>query len=345
MRMLVSQTPVRLSMGGGGTDVAAYYEQYGGFWTSATISQYVYLTVCARNDDYYVIKYSNISEQTASISEIKHELIRESLKLLNFQEWRQPFLKACGLEINVISDVQGYSGLGVSGAITVGLLQILHSLKGDTSMNRQDLAEEAYYVEHDLAGSQSTGKQDQYIAAYGGITSFEVDKLGKVTIHSLELNRHTISELEDNIVLFGTRLKRKKTANETLQEVTKDLKKTTSQSKKAEYLTVIKEIGIRQREALLHNQPDEFGVLLDQHWAIKKKYCGATESAIEHAYQSAKKVGALGGKVIGASTSGAYIMFYCTSGKEKLRPIMDQLNMIEVPWSFENTGSRIIHIH
>lgn len=348
--MLVAQTPVRLSMGGGGTDVAAYYEKFGGFWTSAAINQFVYLTVNVRNDNNYVIKYSNVSERVPSIAEIKHEYFRNALQMLGFGEWHHPLFRTRGLEINVISDVQTKSGLGVSGAMTVALLQILHTLKGDATVSMLQLAEEAYHVEHDLVGSTSTGKQDQYIAAHGGITSFEINQQGVVKVIPLELNRHTISELEDNIVLFGTQLERKVTAQEALAKVTAQMEKTTSSSgsgngNQENYLSTIKDIGLAQRNALLNSQPDEFGRLLDEHWKVKQAYAGSADPAIENAYRLAKEAGALGGKVIGASTQGAYMLFYAPAGKEKLRPIMADLGMLEIPWSFEFTGSRIIHLH
>lgn len=332
-------------MGGGGTDVAAYYEQYGGFWTSAAISQYVYITLNNRHDNNYVIKYSNISEQIATIDEIKHDIVREALRYLHFDAWRHPLYKTRGLEINIISDVQGQSGLGVSGAITVGLLNILHQLKGEAH-TLSTLAEEACHIERDLVGSNSTGKQDQYIATYGGITSFEIDKTGAVTAIPLDLDRHTISELEDNIVLFGTRLERRNTANQTLRKMTEKLQKSSKDNARyAEYLHSIKKIGLKQRDALLQKNPNEFGRLLDEHWEVKKQYSDHADTAIDQAYILAKQAGALGGKIIGASTTGAYMMFYCTDGKEKLRPIMEELDMIEIPWTFDFTGSRIVHIH
>lgn len=342
--MLISQTPVRLSMGGGGTDVAAYYEQYGGSWTSAAISQYVYSTVNSRNDNNYLVKYSNITEYASHFNEIQHNIIRETLKYMKFDEWQHPLFRTRGLEINIISDVQGQSGLGVSGALTVGLLHILHQLKGER-LSCTEVSEKACFIERSLAGSTSTGKQDQYIASYGGITSFDISVEGKVVVSPLVLDRHTISELQDNIVLFGTRIKRIGTADQTLKKVAEKLQSHASDDRTAEYLHAIKKIGIQQRDALLQHKPDDFGALLDEHWEVKKKYSDHSDEAIDRAYASAKKVGALGGKVIGASSKGAYMMFYCTNGKEKLRPIMGELDMIEIPWTFEFTGSRIIHIH
>lgn len=347
MRMLVCQTPVRLSMGGGGTDVAAYYEKFGGFWTSAAINQFVYLTVNVRNDNNYVIKYSNVSERVTSIDEIEHAFFRNSLKFMQFDQWKHPLFRTRGLEMNVISDVKSKSGLGVSGAMTVGLLQILHTLRGEKTISSLDLAEEAYHVEHDLVGSTSTGKQDQYIASFGGITSFEINKTGEVKVIPLELHRHVVSELEDNIMLFGTRLERQMTAQEALAKATANVGTSQggSTNHQENYLSTIKEIGLAQRDALLNGQPDKFGQLLHDHWEVKKQYSGAADPAIEHAYNLARQAGAFGGKVIGASTQGAYMMFYSPAGKDKLRDIMDDLGMVEIPWSFEFNGSRIVHVH
>lgn len=355
--MLISQTPLRLSMGGGGTDVAAYFQTHGGFWTSAAINQFVYLTVNVRIDNGYVIKYSDLSERVEEIENINHNLIREILKFMRFHQWNHRLFRTRGLEINVMSDAPTKSGLGVSGSMTVGLLQILHQLKGEASISVRDLAEEAYYIEHDLVGSTSTGKQDQYIAAFGGVTSFEIDPAGRVTPYPLELDRHTLAELEGNIILFGTKLERKETAEESLKRVTKKINHQknnsidkiltgeTQISEYEKYLTEIKKIGLAQREALLKHQPKKFGELLDEHWEVKKQYSGAPDPAVDKAYQLAKKAGALGGKVIGASSKGAFMLFYAETGKDKIRQIMAELGMIEVPWAFEFSGSRIVHIH
>lgn len=338
-KMFLGRVPLRLSMGGGGTDIESFYSQEGGFWTSAAISLYVRMTVSRRWEKHWIVKYSNTVQMVESIDEIDHKLIRESLKLLNAPKW----LKGKGLEMNIISDVPGSSGLGVSGAITTNLLQILHLMKGD-NIPRKELAEEAYHVEYDLCKSEATGKQDQYIAAFGGITSFEVTRSGHVEVYPLELDVRTSFELNENLVLFGTGVSRPKSANDTLAD--QGLSKSSEQKfSKTDYLKKIKTIGLEQREAILAGNVRRFGELLDTHWEVKKMYSDHTSNeTIDGIYEVAKKSGAIGGKVIGAGTVGAYWLFYVEADKKSsLRNAMREYGLEEVPWSFVDHGSMIVY--
>jgi len=339
-RMLLGKVPLRLSMGGGGTDLESYYSREGGYWTSATISQYVRLTVNQRWNRFWVIKYSNKVEMVEDITAIEHNIIRESLKLLDVSKW----LKGKGLEMNIISDVPGSSGLGVSGAITVNLLQILHAMKGD-NLKRKELAEEAYHVEHDLCASTATGKQDQYIAAFGGVTSFEVTRSGYVDIYPVELEQRVMFELNENLVLFGTGISRPKSANETLKEQGLVMSEGRKKLSKTEYLNKIKEIGLEQREALIDGYVRRFGELLDVHWEVKKDYSDhVANPAIDNVYEDAKEAGAIGGKVIGAGTVGAYWLFYVEADKKaRLRDKLAEHGLEEVPWNFVEHGSMIAY--
>ena len=330
-------------MGGGGTDVPAYYEssREGGFWTAATIDLYVRVTVNLRPDNFYVLKYSQTTERVESIDEVVNVHLRSTLTTTKMADWRHPLYGSNGLEINIISDVQSKSGLGVSSAMLVGLLQILHVVKGETGIDPRGLAEEAYHIEHDMVGDASVGKQDMYAAALGGLKSYDVDQSGYVRIIDLRIDRHTEAELEGNLILFGTRMKREMTASESIQAAhdrnPEDYRR---------HMTDIREIGIAQRKALLASNPDEFGRLMDTHWETKKKYGGAPDPLIDEAYAEAMKAGALGGKVIGAATQGGFMIYYCpdNSGKASLRAIMQRLGMKEVPWRFDSAGSQIIHI-
>lgn len=338
-RMLLGKVPLRLSMGGGGTDIQSFFSLEGGYWTSAAISLYVRITVNMRWNKTWIIKYSDKVEVVDSIDEIKHNLIRESLQLLRAGDW----LRGRGLEINIISDVPGSSGLGVSGAITVNLLEILHSMKGD-GISKKELAEEAYYVEHDLCGGTATGKQDQYIASFGGITSFEVTRSGYVDVYPLAIDPRIIFELNENLVLFGTGISRLKTANETLAEqgLASSAKKDQA---KIDYLKRIKEIGIMQNAALVDGQVRRFGELLDEHWEVKKGYSNHDlNEQVDGIYSVAKKAGSIGGKVIGAGTVGAYWMFYVDADKKSsLRDAMKNFSLEEVPWRFVEHGSMIAY--
>lgn len=338
-KMLLGRAPLRISMGGGGTDIESFYSLEGGFWTSAAISLYVRLTVSKRWERHYIVKYSDKVQMVEDIEAIDHKIIREILKFLNAPKW----LKGKGLEMNIISDVPGSSGLGVSGAITVNLLQILHLMKGD-NVPRKDLAEEAYYVEHGLCKSEATGKQDQYIAAFGGITSFEVTRNGYVEVYPLELDIRTIFELNENLVLFGTGISRPKSANDTLKD--QGLSKSSERKfSKLEYLKKIKEIGLEQREVMITGNVRRFGELLDEHWEVKKNYSDHTfNETIDGIYEVAKKAGAIGGKVIGAGTVGAYWLFYVEADKKaSLRDAMRNYELEEVPWSFVDHGSMIVY--
>ncbi|MDD5489263.1 MAG: galactokinase [Candidatus Moranbacteria bacterium] len=334
--MALGKVPLRLSMGGGGTDIASFYKLKGGFWTSAAMSLYVRITINCRWDNLWVVKFSDRTQRVTDISEIQHPILRESLKFMKAPDW----LKGKGLEMNIISDVPSKSGLGVSGAITVNLLQILHTMKGD-GFSLQQLAEEAYHVEHDLCGSSATGKQDQYIAAIGGITSFEVTRSGHVDVLSLNLESRTRLELNENLVLFGTGTIREKTAEETLKE--QGLAEQKLSREKVAYFERIKEIGLAQREAMLSGKIRRFGELLDEHWKVKKSYSNHTaNSAIDDIYEVAKQAGAIGGKVVGAGTVGAFWLFYVEADKKSaLRDAMAAYNLQEVPWSFVDHGSMI----
>ncbi len=338
-RMLLGKVPLRLSMGGGGTDIASFYSLEGGFWTSAAISLYVRITVNRRWSPHWIVKYSDKVQMVGSIEEIEHNIIREALKFLKAPEW----LKGKGLEMNIISDVPGSSGLGVSGAITVNLLQILHAMKGEP-LRTNELAEEAYYVEHELCRSAATGKQDQYIAAYGGITSFEVTRKGYVDVYPLEVDLRTRLELNENLVLFGTGLRREKTADETLREQGfAALQSGEKKLSKLEYLKKIKEIGLGQQKAMLEGNVRRFGELLDEHWETKKLYSDhSANPAIDDLYRVAKDAGSIGGKVVGAGTVGAYWLFYVEADrKASLRDALREYGLEEVPWSFVEHGSMI----
>jgi len=338
-RMLLGKAPLRLSMGGGGTDIESFYSQEGGYWTSAAISLYVRISVNRRWSKSWIVKYSDQVQMVDDLGLIKHNILRESLLFLKADDW----LKGKGMEINIMSDVPRSSGLGVSGAITVNLLQILHAMKGD-NLPRKELAEEAYYVEHDLCGSVATGKQDQYIAAFGGITSFEVTRKGYVEVYPLELDSRTQMEINENLVLFGTGIGRPKSADETLREQGLASKK--EGLSKVDYLKKIKEIGLSQQEALLSGNVRRFGELLDEHWETKKQYSDHTANpAIDNVYEDARKAGALGGKVVGAGTIGAYWLFYVEGDKKSA--LRDELakkhGLEEVPWNFVEHGSMIAY--
>ncbi len=332
----MGQVPLRLSMGGGGTDLPSFYELEGGYWTSATISKFVWLTVNRRLDGLWVIKFSDKTQRLSDIEQIEHPIIRESLKFMRAPKWLN------GAEINIVSDVPTRSGLGVSGAIAVSLLQILHTMKG-SGYRREELAEAAYHVEHDLCGSVSTGKQDQYIAVVGGITSFEVSRKGHVDIHPLRLSQRTLLELNENLVLFGTGTIREKTAEETLRDQGLSSGKQELPPEKVAYFKRIKEIGLEQQKAMLTGNVRRFGELLHEHWQCKKAYSNHSAiSRTDEIYEAAMAAGAIGGKSIGAGTITPFMLFYVEAEKKSaLRDAMASYGLTEQEWRFVSFGSTI----
>lgn len=349
----MGKAPLRLSMGGGGTDVESYYSQRDcGRWVSAAISLYVRVTVSVNSLGGVIVKYSDKVEKRAHIEEIEgNALLRETLRFMKMDQWQHPIYHDPGIEINTFSDAPGKSGLGVSGAMTVSLLQILHLMRDGGIPSPQQVAEEAYHIEHDLVGSTSTGWQDQMIAAHAGLTAFEMRSGYKPTYERLNLERHVVAELASNLILFGTSLEREQTAEEALRQVHQPdkltpRKATAKRRETLAYLDRIREIGEQQKHALLDGDVRKFGRLLHKHWEVKTSYAGQPDPAIAKAYDEALDAGALGGKIIGASSKGAFMMFYCPYTKERgdLRRIMSELGMVEIPWNFEFEGSSIVYV-
>lgn len=343
MRLIVSRAPLRLPLGGGGTDLESFYKQFSGFWTAATIDRYVRMTVAIRWEETYVVKHGTSTDRVSRISEITHPIIKACLEFIDIEQClRDRDRRQIGLEINIISDVPSKSGLGVSGAICVSFLHALHILKGDVTVDKTQLAEEAYHVEHDLAGFPNVGKQDHYAAAFGGIASYEATRKGTVDVLPLDLSNHVVSELLDNLLIFGTGIVRDGTADATLQVQTQALQN--KKSDNAAYLQGIKQIGLEQRDALEDEDVHHFGELFHTHWETKKQYSRHGEQPeIDEVYSAARAAGALGGKVVGAGTKGAFWLFYCEEEKAQLRALMERSGKKELLWQFSFDGSVITH--
>ena len=196
--MIITRTPMRISICGGGTDLPSFYTRFGSEFTSAAIDKYIYIVVQERKYyDEFLLKYSKV-EEVEKISEIKNEIIRECLKLLRI---KRP------LEIVPLSEIGGETGLGSSGAFTLGLLNALHTFKGEV-VNQKQLAEEACHIAIDIL-KQPSGKQDEYIAAFGGLTTFKISRGGKVTVLKDEFEENFVRELEHYLYMFYTGIRRK----------------------------------------------------------------------------------------------------------------------------------------
>lgn len=326
--MIITRSPLRISLGGGGTDLPSYYREHSGFLIAAAIDKYVYINVHRRFGEGFLLKYSQL-EEAATIDEIKHPIMREALKLVNIQERN--------LEITSMADIPAGTGLGSSGSFTTALLKALHALKKDL-VHPAELAEQACCIELEKLG-EPIGKQDQYIAAYGGITCFRFLPDGRVEAAPLKISEETLFNLEDNLLLFFTGYSRAASA------ILKEQDDRSKQADRAmiENLHFVKELGKQSQRALESGDLPEFARLMDVHWQRKKeRSSGMSNQHINEWYDSAMAHGALGGKLIGAG-GGGFLMFYADD-KVKLRHVMREKSLTEVRFRFDFEGTRVLNL-
>jgi D-glycero-alpha-D-manno-heptose-7-phosphate kinase len=324
--MIITRSPLRVSLGGGGTDLPSYSRQHGGFLIAGAIDKYVYITIHSRFIDGFLLKYSQM-EEAASIDEIHHPLIREALRAVG--------VEARNLEICSMADIPAGTGLGSSGSFTTALLKALHSHKKHL-IHPDELAAQACHLEIDVLG-EPIGKQDQYIAAYGGLTCFEFGRDDSVQAWPLAISEETLFNLEDNLLLFFTGYSR--SASAILKE--QNDKSKVSDAEVLENLDFTKELGIRSKQALEAGELAEFGRLMNVHWDWKKRRsAGISNGKIDEWYRCAMCNGALGGKVIGAG-GGGFLMFYA-GDKTKLRHAMREYGLKEVRFRFDFEGTRVV---
>jgi len=306
--------------------LASYYSKFGGFFISAAIDKYNYIAVKRRFEDGFRISYSK-TEITDRVEDIQQPIIREALKLLNVNDY---------LEIVSIADVPGRSGLGGSSSYAVGVLNALHSFKRE-NVDAQTLAEEACQIEIDIL-KEPIGKQDQYVAAFGGINCYEIEKDGMVHVNQLAISPHSVAELEGNLLLFYTGIKRN--ASRILRRQKQDEEKGVKRI--IETMHEIKKIGYKVRDSLANGDIRSFGELLDVHWRTKKSLSQqVSNDRIDQLYEIAKRNGAIGGKIMGAG-GGGFFMFYSENGKERLRNAMAKEGLKEVRFRFDFDGSKIL---
>jgi D-glycero-alpha-D-manno-heptose-7-phosphate kinase len=324
--MIISKTPMRISIGGGGTDLPSFYRRYGSYFISAAIDKYIYVVVQERK--YYnefLLKYSKI-ETVKNVNDIKNEIIRESLKLLNITS---------PLEIVSFSDIGGETGLGSSGAFTVGLLHALHTYKRET-LAQDRLAEEAFYVATEIL-KQASGKQDEYIASVGGFTSFKVGKKGETEINRYEFDDNFVRELEHYLYMFYTGITRK--SKEALQA-----QRAATEKKDKEVINNLKgvqKLGYEIRDALKSENSYRFGKLLHEHWLIKRQRAKTTNEQIDKWYEVALQNGATGGKIMGAG-GGGFFLFYCEKDAPKMIRALEAKGLRHVPFNFDYSGTKVV---
>jgi D-glycero-alpha-D-manno-heptose-7-phosphate kinase len=324
--MIIVRSPLRISLGGGGTDLLSYYREHEGFLIAAAIDKYVYVSVIKPFRPGIYLKYSEI-EHVDAVDQVKHRIIRETLKM--FPE------EAGQIEITTLADIPAGTGLGSSGSFTTALLRALHA-QSRNIIHPRELAEQACHVEIDLL-EEPIGKQDQYIAAFGGITCFTFRRDGTVEAQPLALQEDTRNALADNLLIFFTGYAR--AASDLLRD--QDSRTKQNDSSMIDNLHYVKDIGLRSKAALERGDLVTFGKLMHEHWEHKRKRSrGMSNSQIDHWYNLGMDAGALGGKLIGAG-GGGFLMFYAED-KVRLRHAMREAGLTEVRFHMDFEGTKVL---
>ena len=322
--MIVSRAPVRLSMGGGGTDLRSYYEEHGGFLLATSINKYVHILLNKRFEEDIRLSYSK-TEIVDDVSKIEHRIFREALRFTGV-------LKQ--IELVSVADIVTNCGLGTSSTFTVALLNALYGYKKRYA-GVEKLAEDACKIEIDILG-EPIGKQDQYASAFGGFNAYYFNKDGSVKIEPLNIREELLMELQSNIFLFY--LNKNRSAGNILNvqnEKSKNKDKDT-----IERLHKIKDIGFYTKKILEEGKIDEFGEILHNHWLTKKGLSDKiSDPFIDEAYELALKSGATGGKVVGAG-GGGFLMLYCCKNKSKLVEAMKKIGLKPMWFTFEFEGAK-----
>ncbi len=324
--MLIVRSPLRISLGGGGTDLPSYYRRHGGFLIAGAINKYVYITLHRTFNDELIVKTSKL-ERVAHAGQVEHPIVREALNLLG--------MEGRYLEITSLADIPAGTGLGSSGSFTTALLKALHVWRHDL-VHPEQLAAQACEIELQRL-KEPIGKQDQYIAAFGGLTCFEFLPDDTVKAWPLAMSAERREELEDNLVLFFTGYSR--AASSILAE--QDDRSRDGDVAMTHHLDYIKELGQRSRRALEDGDLADFGRLMDEHWRHKKQRSARmTNSAIDDCYDHALANGALGGKLVGAG-GGGFLLFYASDRPRLLRAMRDK-GLNEVRFQFDFQGTTVV---
>jgi D-glycero-alpha-D-manno-heptose-7-phosphate kinase len=325
--LIVSRTPFRLSLGGGGTDLPAYYSRYGGFFISGAVDKYMHIVVNDRFEPGIRVSYSQ-TENVDSPDSIRHPMVREALRKLNF---------VGNIEIVSLADVPAATGLGSSGSFAVGLLRAMHAHQKDAK-SPEEIAEEACDIAMNRLHEPS-GKQDEYTASLGGVRYYEIDTMGKVKVGKLGMDEDTLAELEFGVMMFYTGITRR--AGEILKK--QQLKVTKNFDDAVEKMHAIKKIGIESKKALEDGDLQRFGELLHEHWVVKRGITtGMTTDSVDKWYSIARRNGALGGKIVGAG-GGGFLMLYCIDGRKKVRAALAKEGLKEERFRFDFEGSKVIY--
>lgn len=323
--MIITRTPLRITLGGGGTDLPSYYEQFGGVVISAAISKYIFISINRTFTPDYFLKYSAL-ERVEEVTSIQHPIVREAL--LTHQ------VEPC-VEIVSMADIPSGTGLGSSGAFTVGLLRAIYAMRRD-HVSPGELAEEACRIEIGRL-NRPVGKQDQYVAAFGGLKTYTFAADGTVSIAPLVVSTETFHDLEEHLLMFFTGYSRD--ADRVLEEQ-RD-KSNAGDTTMIDNLHLVKELGLRIKAALEQGDVEAFAALMHEHWEHKKKRSGSmSNSSIDRWYEAGRAHGALGGKLVGAG-AGGFLLFY-TRDPRRLRAAMTAEGLPEIRFTFDSDGSVVL---
>jgi len=324
--MITARSPLRISLGGGGTDLASYYRDHEGYLLSAAIDKYIYVSVMRPFKEGIYLKYSEL-ENVKDIASVNHPIIREALSLLEF--------KTPQIEITTLADIPAGTGLGSSGSFTTALLKALFTHR-KKHIHQEELAKLACYIEIKKL-KEPIGKQDQYIAAFGGISTFQFNKDESVIAKPLDISMDTLLDLEENLLLFFTGFSR------SASKILLDQKEKSNKDDKdmLENLHYVKDLGYRSKNALESGKLNAYGEIMHEHWENKKRRSkGMSNPEIDTWYQAALNNGAIGGKVVGAG-GGGFLMFMAND-RDKLRNEMKLQGLEEVRFKFDFEGTKII---
>lgn len=331
--MIITRTPFRITLGGGGTDLPSFYSQHGGFVFAMTIDKYMYIMLhrLPATERKSIIRYSQV-EMVSTHDEIKHPLARESLKLHKLDDF---------IELTSMADMPAKTGLGSSGAYLVGLLTALRAYQRDSG-RPQEIAEEACHIEMNIL-KEPVGKQDQYMAAFGGFRTLDIAKDGQVTVGSVPVDFGTATELASKARVYYTGIQRSATSVLTAQNEASKQAKNPDHARVVDSLLKIKDIGFRIRDAFLARDLDQFAVLMDEHWQNKKRMSARISlTVLDEMYDHVKKeFGVLGGKIIGAG-GGGFIMLYCPSKGRELDAYMAAHDMPRIGYFPSLQGAKVV---
>jgi D-glycero-alpha-D-manno-heptose-7-phosphate kinase len=324
--MIVVRSPLRITLGGGGTDLNSFYKKEGGFLVSAAINKYIYISINRPFDYGFFLKYSK-QEKANDIKSINHPIIREALNLI------APDISK--LDITSLADIPSGTGLGSSSSFTTALIQGIYTYQ-NRIISKHQLADLACKIEIDIL-KEPIGKQDQFISSYGGITAFDFNRDDSVNVNSIAISHNFLNELEDNMLMFFTGFTRK--AGDLLKD--QNEKSKTNDKKMLDNLKDVKNIGIQSFDAIKNENLQKLAELFNVQWDLKRnRSSGMTNSDIDNIYYGALNSGALGGKLVGAGGGG--FLLFIVNDKKRLREYMNANKLEEVRFNFDFEGTKVL---